>query len=164
MLDYGGEACNMDDNYNKDLCINQAIEEQSLEKIGCTTPFGSTKTQICQNVDDGKKASQIYNEGMNSKVRMYGRCSNPCSFLSIKKSKESFYQNGATSSRVWLRFEEIVKVTEGYHVYSGLSLFAEIGGYVGLLLGVSLNQVTRIVDSLVVYLQKLMMNRIQVHD
>ena len=69
-----------------------------------------------------------------------------------------------TSSRVWLRFEEIVKVTEGYHVYSGLSLFAEIGGYVGLLLGVSLNQVTKIVDSLVVYLQKLMMNRIQVHD
>ena len=40
LLDFGGEKCNNHKEYNKDLCTHKAIEEESLETIGCTTPFG----------------------------------------------------------------------------------------------------------------------------
>ena len=43
-------------------------------------------------------------------------------------------------------FKENIKVTKAYHIYSGLSLVAEIGGYVGLFLGVSINQITYLFD------------------
>ena len=50
--------------------------------------------------------------------------------------------------QVVIYFKENIKVTKAYHVYSGLSLIAEIGGYVGLFLGVSINQVTNLFDVL----------------
>ena len=43
-------------------------------------------------------------------------------------------------------FEPVVKVTRGIYLYSVLSLIAEIGGYVGLFLGVSFNQITKLTD------------------
>ena len=39
------------------------------------------------------------------------------------------------------------KVTQGQELYSLLSMVAEIGGYVGLFLGVSVNQITDLMDS-----------------
>ena len=156
LLDYGGESCNKTVDYSKDLCIYDAIQQDSLETVGCTNPFGPTKSQICGNENEGKNVSQIYNNAM--KDLNYGGCSNPCSFLTIKKTDEVAYSNGIQSApwsaNVTLNFEKIIRVTEGYYAYTGLNLFAEIGGYIGLLLGVSLNQVTNIVDSLAAKLTK----------
>ena len=45
------KACSMDLNYSKDNCANIKVEKESVEKFGCTTPFGINKTKICQNTD-----------------------------------------------------------------------------------------------------------------
>ena len=47
----------------------------------------------------------------------------------------------------WLKIEtqENIKVVEAHYLYSGLSLIAEIGGYVGLFLGVSVIQINGII-------------------
>ena len=50
-----------------------------------------------------------------------------------------------------MNFKRNIKVTEAQYLYSGLSLIAEVGGYVGLFLGVSVNQVTILVDKLFGY-------------
>ena len=50
-------------------------------------------------------------------------------------------------------FEELVAVTKDYYTYTELSLIAEIGGYVGLFLGVSVNQVIDLMDFMVVKFQ-----------
>jgi len=42
--------------------------------------------------------------------------------------------------------KENINVIESYHLYSTLSLIAEIGGYVGLFLGVSINQVSVLIN------------------
>ena len=47
MLDYGGDVCNNSRDYSKDLCIDKEIEKESLEKMGCVTPFGPNKTHLC---------------------------------------------------------------------------------------------------------------------
>ena len=49
---------------------------------------------------------------------------------------------------VTITFEELIKVTTGKYLYSELSLIAEIGGYVGLFLGVSVNQISNFLDFL----------------
>ena len=74
-------------------------------------------------------------------ARYYTNCSDPCRVISVsanwvmrkaiqKDSKAIFY------------FSNRVKVVRSYYAYSSLSLIAEIGGYFGLFLGVSINQIT----------------------
>ena len=55
---------------------------------------------------------------------------------------------------IQIGFEKIIKVTKGYYAYSELSLIAEIGGYVGLFLGVSVNQITNLIEYLVLRIQQ----------
>ena len=57
-------------------------------------------------------------------------------------------------AEVYLKFEQLIKETKSYYAYSGLSLIAEIGGYVGLFLGISINQLTVLWDILDVLLEK----------
>ena len=49
------------------------------------------------------------------------------------------------SSRVKLHFQSRVKVVKSYYAYSGLTVIAEIGGYIGLFLGVSINQIPHLI-------------------
>ena len=99
------------------------------------------------------KAMNIYRN--NFYEENYGGCLNPCSFFSITATKtmykeiKSFFGFGRTPSQLKIHFEEIIKVTNGYYLYSGLSLIAEIGGYVGLFLGVSVNQITELMEVLI---------------
>ena len=48
-------------------------------------------------------------------------------------------------------FQKYIKVTTSYWSYSGLSLLAEVGGYVGLFLGVSVNQISDIFERILLY-------------
>ena len=47
-----------------------------------------------------------------------------------------------------------VQVYESYYTYDGLSMVAEIGGYVGLFLGISVNQVGMLLQKLFLYYQQ----------
>ena len=85
--------------------------------------------------DDARNASIIYKNGM--KTPNFGGCFNPCSFLSINNLEHEKYLNRFSGhSLVYLSFEEIIKVTKSYYTYSSLSLFAEISGYIGFILGI----------------------------
>ena len=65
------------------------------------------------------------------------------SFEKYKKSRTKSY------SSVLIYFEENIKVTRDYYIYTKINLIAEIGGYVGLFLGVSVNQLTNLIDFIV---------------
>ena len=53
-------------------------------------------------------------------------------------------KGGYTKMTLFLK-GKVITSTEVF-LYSGLSLIAEIGGYVGLFLGVSVNQISTLVD------------------
>ena len=40
MLDFGGQPCNAEPEFDKDICTQDAFEKKALEKYGCTSPFG----------------------------------------------------------------------------------------------------------------------------
>ena len=57
-----------------------------------------------------------------------------------------------TTSRgafVKLRIRNTIKVTKSHHLYSGLSLLAEVGGHVGLFLGISVVHFNDIIQKVI---------------
>ena len=51
-------------------------------------------------------------------------------------------------TRLVFNLNENVLVSEEVFLYSGLSLIAEVGSYIGLFLGVSVNQVSTLLEAL----------------
>ena len=121
----------------------------SKRQLGCTTPFTKFKDNICKNQSIGLKAQDLlweYDQSTNKS------CKFPCKTLVIRYSKEDEIPekpepvDGKEVAILKLKFEDTIKKIQGYYLYSFLSLIAEIGGYVGLFLGVSFYQITEIVD------------------
>ena len=78
-------------------------------------------------------------------------CSKPCSIFSFTttKSKKQEQEDYTGAVGVTISFPKHVKVYERTYDYSQLSFIAEVGGYVGLFLGISINQVINFLDFLV---------------
>ena len=83
---------------------------------------------------------------------------NPCSFFTLTLTDSVDYVSnegfGKADTSLELNFENVIKVNKGYYAYSELSLIAEIGGYVGLFLGVSVNQITNLIEFVVLKIQQ----------
>ena len=64
------------------------------------------------------------------------------------KTNERFqsYYKKKKAAKMEISTRENIKVTEAHWLYTGLSMIAEIGGYVGLFLGVSIIQINHVFD------------------
>ena len=116
---------------------------------GCTTPFGLHKDKICDNFKNASQVNDMRKRWYSNQIWEKSGCNKPCSYVTLRSNtvweRERKYK---TKVKLVIYFKENIKVTKAYHIYSGLSLVAEIGGYVGLFLGVSINQITNLFDVL----------------
>ena len=142
LLHYGRDPCNNYKTYQIDACNYDATEKQSLEEHGCKTPFGPNKTRICTNQTIGGKAMLTYFTFMYSgSEKNYEGCFYPCSYFIVSTKLGHTFETSLGYSHLELKFEQLIKVTKSQYTYTKLSLLAEIGGYVGLFLGISVNQI-----------------------
>ena len=143
MLDFGGQPCETEPEFNQDDCTKTKLEKKSLEMFACTTPFGTNKEKICQDHEIGFKVMDMYRETMEKNV---DNCYSPCSFLRTKaiKTTESIRNFFGSNGQVYIKLKKNIHVFEAQYLYSILSMIAEVGGYVGLFLGISVNQVSTI--------------------
>ena len=146
LLDYGGETCNNDKSYQLDDCNTKEVELDSLDMVGCTNPYALYKTKICTDAYEGEKAIDIYREFMYPDSDNFEGCDYPCSYFIVSGKNSKEYDDSPEVAIVSLVFEKLIKETKSYYTYSGLSLIAEIGGYVGLFLGISVNQLINLWD------------------
>ena len=153
MLDDGGELCNKISVYNKDNCVLGELEKFVRETYGCTTPFGLDKEHICINKTVGQKVYKSYKDWLEKEVLGKSNCSNPCKVIIPKATKTE--EKTKDYSALKFVFPDRVTVVKSYHLYSGLSMIAEIGGYFGLFLGVSINQITQLTSRLFDWINKL---------
>lgn len=124
-----------------------------MEKIGCTTPFGPYKDNICGNQTFGTNAIQLFLE-LEKKYKSI--CKMPCKYLSLMyfKTREHGPKTKVNDkydkdTQLVLQFESKIESTTAYYQYPMLSLIAEIGGYVGLFLGFSVYQIAEVFDFII---------------
>ena len=128
-------------NYRLDECILNELEKKSMDEIGCVTPFGRRKDNICKDDNKSIEAFKLYNNFMKNGIRWKNlSCFEPCSNLGIKIINGKEYNN-SKDPRLELYFNEYIHETINYYSYDDLSFLAEVGGYVGLFLGVSVYQI-----------------------
>ena len=86
-------------------------------------------------------------------------CLHPCNFITaraiINSNKIGYFVNGKPGTTVTIKFKENIKVYEAYQIYSLLSMIAEIGGYVGMFLGISILQIRFVLDKLLSWIDEL---------
>ena len=75
-------------------------------------------------------------------------CRIPCNsiftFASLNVQEDLLCAPNCTKAIVKMSFKNFVKVSRSMETYSALSLIAEVGGYVGLFLGISVNQISNV--------------------
>ena len=65
-------------------------------------------------------------------------CPYPCKFTrTYFRDKTKLKPDHGNPSSLFLRFNTFVKVSKARYSYGGLEILAELGGYVGLFLGIS---------------------------
>ena len=147
MLNSTGHPCISETGFDKDACTESKLGKKSIDKFGCTSPFGPNKDKICTDYENGKKVMKLYTKTMSKNV---DNCYSPCLFASTKATKMHEYSlaRGNEKGKVRIYVTENIEVKEAYKLYSILSMIAEVGGYVGLFLGVSVNQASQLITVL----------------
>ena len=117
-----------------------------MEKVGCTTPFGFNTKNVCIEKEKREKAFKIYNSQKNKRNKIED-CQYPCNFIRSWLSVEQLRLN-QTSKEFSLNFDKFIKVTKAKYSYTELELLAELGGYVGLFLGLSVFHLSQAFDKI----------------
>ena len=150
MIDFDGEACVNQESYSKDKCSEDNLRQHSMASLGCTTPWnGIDKTSICTDADKGKEAIKLYKMAFGV---ANNNCSSSCQYITTRVIKtDNQLQplvNGKGIGFMKIISRENIKLTRATYMYTTLELIAEIGGYVGLFLGVSIIQVNALFDKI----------------
>lgn len=125
-----------------------------MSEIGCTTPFGPNKSKICTNSDDAAKAIALFRDltrGNSNEADR--RCPATCKYqlMTFEQREQALFWYGLgqlqDKGRVAIAFQRrFVKLSKSRYSYQLLELIAELGGYVGLFLGLSINQLSKLFE------------------
>ena len=121
-----------------------------MDEISCTTPFVVNLDHICKDLNNSKKARELYHR-LHLKTHKIKDCLYPCKFIKIAVVP---YKKRSDKNTTRLKFDKFIKVTKAVYSYTELELLAEFGGYVGLFLGFSVFQVSQVVDKILDKLMK----------
>ena len=114
--------------------------QESLQEVGCTVPFFKTKDHVCNDVEKAEKALEFYKKMMHK--HDFKECLKPCHYLKAYLILSQYVEN-QQFRHVMLKFgDDGIQVTSAFEAYGELSLFADIGGYVGMFLGLSFSQLS----------------------
>ena len=120
-----------------------------MEKYGCTTPFSTFQENICRENITGKQALEHF-EDLSDERKYIKECLNPCEHMKLSATYLAARGNRNDFS---MNFYQYIKVAEASYSYTELELVAEIGGYVGLFLGVSVIDINQIFSKLLNYMK-----------
>ena len=72
MLEYRGVSCDPNFAFRKDICENEALNNITLSKYGCTSPWGPDKTGICKTKADNATLSTKLKQEWDNIFRQIG--------------------------------------------------------------------------------------------
>ena len=136
--DFGNCVDNFGNDGSFDSCMYSNLYEMMMEEVGCTVPWLPDKSNICTDKAKRDKAFEVYQANRRNQKDI---CPNSCLFTNMYFGPPVTGVNGVERENyAWgiFYFRRDIKTTTEYLLYTLLSMIAEIGGYVGLLLGASL--------------------------
>ena len=107
-----------------------------MEKIGCTTPFGLKLDNICTEKNKSRDALWLFYQISANQIE-FKDCPYPCQFLMNRIKNTKYEEKKIYDGLLWLVFDKYIKITKSTYSYNRLELLAELGGYFGLFLGLS---------------------------
>ena len=123
MLDFGGQPCETEPGFNQDACTETKLEKKSLEKFGCTTPFGTNKDRICQDYENGSKVMDMYRETMEENI---DNCYSPCRVS--KFVAENVFNKGIFYSTKYSTMNPTINDKEIFQILVKIDDFVQIMG------------------------------------
>ena len=110
-----------------------------MDSIGCTTPFGLELDNICTEQNKMYEAHKLLWDVLfvGRDIQVAKECPFPCQFLMNQITTSDYKEDDDTGNAIHLEFDKYIKVTTSTYGYTELELLAELGGYVGLFLGLS---------------------------
>ena len=120
-----------------------------MRVLGCTSPYGRNKSNICTSQEKSSYAYDLFaNFEYKNLTDANNRCPKSCTYQMTSFGsfmKDNYTDDPTHGYNLGLAFQRFIKVSKAKYSYKVLELLAEVGGYVGLFLGVSLNQTLSIV-------------------
>ena len=112
----------------------------------CSFPYRTylPEASIC-GPSDSQRAAEIYN---NNRYPSNKVCPRSCTKMKISTVYLARYVNDKKNNFVTFNFGKLIDVTVEVKSYRFLNMVAEIGGYLGLTLGVSLHDVNTIITAI----------------
>ena len=117
-----------------------------MENVGCTTPFGINIDNICYDQNKSMQALKLFKSLLDTNLKMK-ECPYSCTIVKslMKPGRPNENSNGKYVKFV---FDKYIKCTKTRYSYTELELLAEIGGYVGLFLGLSVFDFRKLFDKI----------------
>ena len=138
-------TCSEEMNYGYDSCMARVIDEILMEKVQCKFPMiiGKPKgPNICDfgNFSDEQKIvyESLLKNDMDSKTYMQHTCNTPCATLETTYGIPDKQPYSKGNHHLKLYFKTNISVKKSIAAYDFRNFLAEIGGYMGMFLGVSL--------------------------
>lgn len=150
ILDASNVTCNGTLNIHYDQYYMDVIDEGMDKTMGCTSPYFTNRIEGTCNVgafnDTQKEKFKKKYYDLISEAE--GTLGMPCSKMGIIFGYPVLDLTDPNETLVKLYFKTHVSVRNNVLSYSTTNLFAEVGGYIGLLLGFSLLDLTQVLKGL----------------
>ena len=146
-----GITCDPDLDIGFDDCLINALDKRALKSIGCTFP---TLTKLTSKACDAKMMNETQSKLLHNYKLFKSQsevldCALPCSTMNVALGIPKYDKYPEDKVRAKVYFKRSVTEKRNIVPYDWVSLMAEIGGYVGLLLGWSLMDLRTIFRALV---------------
>ena len=146
------DNCTMDYMKYGDVCFYDKMYTLLMGEHNCSVPWLPKKSTICTNTTISYKAMNTYVRNQNTENGCPSFCTTTDIFLDPPFVDENWFGN--SSAIIKFYFKKVIKNSEEYYLYNELSLFANIGGLLGLMLGISLVNVRDVIGRMLEYLSK----------
>ena len=133
--DGGGETCISNATY--DDCMYAALERHMFNgtRSGCVAPWVFSERPICRLKHD---INATFWTAWNRVTNQLNDCSDPCESLFINVGGKNLRsEKDQEYGELYLYFAPKVVISQEHYLYDFVTFMAEVGGYVGLLLGFS---------------------------
>ena len=136
------KKCTNQNNQILDSCIINALDAFYLKSHGCVLPFQTFRPNEKQCILNSTMKFQYW-EYLQTTV-FQKECIMPCASMDVTFPPFAYDTGSNNEAYAKLYLLSIVKVQTSYLSYPIISLLAEVGGYMGLLLGMSLMDINKV--------------------